>query len=431
VGQERRDALGNSWRAQHAGMREPWLAPELATCSPQDSGAETCSTEVPDLGTCPYDETELDACSVELPPRRPPPTCWLDEEASGPAVLRPGVEAALIAAGLPEYRLVDLRDVELRPVDAPSNALPSAELEPGRSRARPLDADAAPADFDVTASGPGSLREILARHERTWLSHLLADVEPDDVQLAVALAEAAGEPEVAAYLRRSLFAAHQQATLDALQVESSTRYQRETGKTFCNVYAHDVARLAGLEVPRTWWDDDELGTSDRLVDADGRRPDGATPGDPLKPIAGETVHEVNTRLMVPWFVNQGSRFGWTKLSGPEEAQRAANAGNFVVAVAAPRGPGSGHVTVVLAEVPGQEAPRDEHGILTGIRESQAGSTNRRSFTERFADGANPWWTRDDMTGGSFWAHEVPDAWEAVERAEVCDDDAKLAQGTTP
>lgn len=179
------------------------------------------------------------------------------------------------------------------------------------------------------------------------------------------------------------------AALDAivewLDVARSRRYQPEGLATFCNVYAHDYAHLAGVYLPRVWWTEDAL----------------------LRIACGETVHalygrslrEMTANDLLHWLGQHGGRYGWRRLPTPAAAQEAANDGEVVVVCAERRGSGSGHVAAVVPETRGA-AVRSVEGEVLRPLQSQAGAVNFARGT-----GARAWWADGDrFRDAGFWAH---------------------------
>ena len=126
--------------------------------------------------------------------------------------------------------------------------------------------------------------------------------------------------------------------IDQFAVGQNPRHQRRDGNTYCNIFAWDVTRAMGAEIPH--W-----------VDANGN------------PTAVGQGREMNANAGHRWLETHGERFGWREVSA-EEAQRLANQGHPTVASWENPG-GIGHIAVVR---PGEINER-------GPAIAQAGSRN--------------------------------------------------------
>lgn len=156
--------------------------------------------------------------------------------------------------------------------------------------------------------------------------------------------------------------------IDFLKVEKSARYTPNSKQTFCNVYAHDFARLMGAYIPRVWWTDKAI----KDKDFDSVR-------------YGQNVVEMNANALYAWFQKEGASFGWEELPRATEAQNFANEGKCVIAVAANLvASKSGHITAVIPES-SEFKPVGSKGIWIKIVQSQAGRTNQDRFVSN-------WWT---------------------------------------
>lgn len=162
---------------------------------------------------------------------------------------------------------------------------------------------------------------------------------------------------------------------DYLDVEKSKRYQPGNGKTYCNIYAYDVAFLFPCFLPRVWWNDPKSVTED------------------TKAKYAANCHEVNADQLYAWFEKHSHEFGWKKATTLEEAQDAVNKGNFAIVVADNKTPGhSGHITVVHPETDKVKAKGKDGFILV---QTQAGSTNKRIFRK-------PWYTMPYFLAWGCW-----------------------------
>lgn len=111
--------------------------------------------------------------------------------------------------------------------------------------------------------------------------------------------------------------------INQFAVGHNPRYLPGDGNTYCNIFAWDVSRAMGAEIPH--W-----------IDGSGNI------AAPFAPHASE----ININGGVNWMRNQGrNQFGW-KSCTPQEAQDAANTGRVAVVMWKNTGSGHGHVAVV-------------------------------------------------------------------------------------
>lgn len=119
--------------------------------------------------------------------------------------------------------------------------------------------------------------------------------------------------------------------IDQFGVETNERYRvnkNGTGDTYCNIFAWDVTRAMGAEIPH-------------FINA-------AT-GVPMAS-AGANVKELDANGVNDWLNSYGATYGWRKAT-PEEAQQYANAG--MPAVTSWKNPsGHGHLQVVRPSADG-------------------------------------------------------------------------------
>jgi uncharacterized protein YukE len=133
-----------------------------------------------------------------------------------------------------------------------------------------------------------------------------------------------------------------EATINQFGVESNPRYQQNQqakGETYCNIFAWDVSRAMGAEIPH-WVD---------------------TNGNPTAVGAGK---ELSANGAIKWLQKYGEQKGWQTM-GAADAQGMANQGKPVIA-AWLNPEGIGHMGVVR---PGEYLPQE------GPRLAQAGGTN--------------------------------------------------------
>lgn len=178
------------------------------------------------------------------------------------------------------------------------------------------------------------------------------------------------------------------AIIDWLAVDdpSHRRYQPARGCTFCNIYAHDYGTLAGVYLPRVWWNGVALARLAR--------------GEALEPQYGRTVDEVRANDLFRWLRDFGPGFGWRQTGTLTKLQDAANLGGVGLIVACRKDDGrSGHIVAVVPETDAHRARRDAAGNVTAALQSQAGTTNYRYGTP-----AKPWWRGDQFADSAFWIH---------------------------
>ena len=82
----------------------------------------------------------------------------------------------------------------------------------------------------------------------------------------------------------------------AVDKPAHRRYQPTGTATFCNIYAHDYAFLAGVYLPRVWWLQDAIEKMAR--------------GGKVEPLYEKTIDEQRANDLFRWFRAYGSRFGW-------------------------------------------------------------------------------------------------------------------------
>jgi hypothetical protein len=107
--------------------------------------------------------------------------------------------------------------------------------------------------------------------------------------------------------------------INQFAVDSNPRYQPRDGNTYCNIYAWDVTKAMGAEIPH--W-----------VDANGN------------PSVQGQGRELDANATNAWLNQHGAKNGWRKVSA-EEAQAMANQGHPTVASWDNQG-GIGHIAVV-------------------------------------------------------------------------------------
>lgn len=253
--------------------------------------------------------------------------------------------------------------VEVGP--AAGEAPPAVDMTGGSNRAYKLDWDRDASAFNIDA-GDTTLRAAFEAELRRQLK-VATGGELDDWEAATAVMEQAarsGDAARAEALRRQLWQARQYALVETLNVQSSERYldTKKDNKlsTYCNIYAHDMVTAMGAYLPRVWW------TTKAAAEIQA--------GKDVKPAYGKTIREMRANDLWDWMKTWGPSFGWSRTADIDAAQAAANAGSIVIVLAARKGSGSGHVSVILAESAAHKAPTEE-GERTSPLQSQAGTWN--------------------------------------------------------
>jgi hypothetical protein len=167
-------------------------------------------------------------------------------------------------------------------------------------------------------------------------------------------------------------------------VENSARY-RPGGSTFCNIYAYDYCYLSGVYLPRVWW----------IHQAIAKLSQGRSV--PVR--YGETVAELNANALYDWLREFGNAFGWPRVADLNAVQDGANSRGVCVICAQRTDPNrSGHICVVVPEVPPQAALRRDGSVSLPLQ-SQAGA---RNFC--FSCGTKTWWTGSQFRTFGLWVH---------------------------
>ena len=164
------------------------------------------------------------------------------------------------------------------------------------------------------------------------------------------------------------------------------RYQPKQKTTYCNIYAYDICYLAGVYLPRVWWTDKAL-----LQIKD----------DLEIPVQyAKTVREMTANMLLDWFDDYGTLFGWKRVFDLDVLQAAANNGEVCIIVAQRKNLNhSGHITVVAPEHDGLGALRNSAGEVLRPLESQAGRENHRFFVN-----TRRWWQGGNFRNHGFWRH---------------------------
>ena len=172
----------------------------------------------------------------------------------------------------------------------------------------------------------------------------------------------------------------------AVDKSAHQRYQPASTATFCNIYAHDYAFLAGAYLPRVWW----------LPGAIEKWAKGET----VEPLYEKTIDEQRANDLFRWFRDFGPRFGWRQTGTLTKLQEAASLGGIGIIVARRKLEGrSGHIVAVVPETEDERAKRDSSGEVIAPLQSQAGSVNFR-----YGTGKLNWWKGDQFADSAFWIH---------------------------
>ena len=172
-----------------------------------------------------------------------------------------------------------------------------------------------------------------------------------------------------------------------LDVERRPRYTPGEGKTYCNIYAYDLAYLLGGYIPRVWWTPEAM---DKLVR-----------GEKVDILYGQTVTELNANALADWLLQYGALFSWKRFPDLTGMQNSVNEGRLGFIVArAKEAERRGHITAVVPETGSLMANRQNNVVVSPLQ-SQAGAQN----TKYFCDTA--WWTdAGKFNGFYFWVWEA-------------------------
>lgn len=169
-----------------------------------------------------------------------------------------------------------------------------------------------------------------------------------------------------------------------LAVEQHQRYRPKLSTTYCNVYAHDFCYLAGVYLPRVWWQQHAVEAFER-----GEEPSAEY---------GATVGELSANALFRWLERWSSNFGWRRAQSLDELQDAANAGEVAVICAHRKVESEpGHISVVVPETELQ-AQRREGRVVVPVQ-SQAGARPSQHAV------GDPWWSGAQFQTAGFWRHE--------------------------
>jgi hypothetical protein len=175
-------------------------------------------------------------------------------------------------------------------------------------------------------------------------------------------------------------------TIERLNVEQNQRYRPDSNKTYCNIYAYDLACCLGSYIPRVWWNDESI---EKIIK-----------GEKETIIYGRTVFELNANALTGWFENYGALFSWQRFFDLTEMQYVINNGSLGIVVAKARDvKRRGHITAVIPERGLAAAKRDRDIVLAPLQ-SQAGAENNKYFN-------TAWWTDPEkFSHFSFWVWDI-------------------------
>lgn len=152
--------------------------------------------------------------------------------------------------------------------------------------------------------------------------------------------------------------------VEQFNVANEKRYAAVAGSTFCNIFAWDVTRAMGVEIPH-WIEQSDLeGGAPRKI-------------------------ELDVNLTMNWLVHASQQPGrkWIEVS-PDQARSAANAGHPAVATW-PNPSGHGHIMVVMPD--GSEGPKGQMRIAqAGVQCFSDGPLSRGISPPRWPQ--LRWWT---------------------------------------
>ncbi|HUE84082.1 MAG TPA: hypothetical protein VMM84_18410 [Pyrinomonadaceae bacterium] len=169
-----------------------------------------------------------------------------------------------------------------------------------------------------------------------------------------------------------------------LDVQNKARYLPKPSATYCNIYGYDYCYLAGVYLPRVWWNNTAIAK--------------LKAGKSVSPIINQTVSEIRANGLFDWLREHGLTFGWRRsFNNLTELQNAANDGQVVVILAQHKIPNlSGHIAVVAPETSTQKALRNGSTLIRPLQ-SQAGRTNRSYWTPP------SWWSNSQKYKDfGFW-----------------------------
>jgi hypothetical protein len=169
---------------------------------------------------------------------------------------------------------------------------------------------------------------------------------------------------------------------------SHLRYKPGGGKTFCNIYAYDLAYLMGRDIgryfiPRVWWMDAAATNIEN--------------GIPQVPSVGATLREMTANDLHDWFDSFGGNFGWVRMDDLDQLQNSVNTTGDIGVLVGKKAVGHGHITIVVPEQTPDpagsfSAARNSAGKVINPLQSQAGAANFEFGHSTI--GGLPWFNTD-------------------------------------
>jgi hypothetical protein len=167
---------------------------------------------------------------------------------------------------------------------------------------------------------------------------------------------------------------------------SHARYAPRSNFTFCNIYTHDYCHLAGVYLPRVWWN--------------GKAIESLAKGAAVAPRLGKSVDEQRANDLFRWLRDFGDRFGWRQTGTLTKLQTEVNQGAIGLIIARRIVEGrSGHMVAVVPETEKHQAVRNAGGEVVAALQSQAGSVNFQ-----YGTGKRDWFLGTQFAEFAFWLH---------------------------
>ena len=172
-----------------------------------------------------------------------------------------------------------------------------------------------------------------------------------------------------------------------MDVENCERYSLKQNRTFCNIYAYDVAYCLGAYIPRVWWNDDSVKKILSQEEVQGKY--------------GETLFELNSNLIYRWFGQYGSFFNWIKIDNISDLQNNVNKGTIGVIVSERHNfKDPGHIVIVIPEYKNHKAYKNGNVYLSPLQ-TQSGQINQKIFAK------NNWWLDiQKFKNTDFWLWNI-------------------------
>lgn len=178
--------------------------------------------------------------------------------------------------------------------------------------------------------------------------------------------------------------------LNWLNVESCNRYRPVNNKTFCNIYAHDLAHLIGAYLPRVWWNEE---SAKKILISNINTI--------ITPVYGQTLFEMNCNRLFYWFKEYGAFFKWKEARSISILQKEVNEGTIGFIIACRDNNKAGHIAAVIPECLNNKCKRIGNKLISPLQ-SQAGEFNKKIFTN------SNWWQSNEkfqLTNFWFWDFE--------------------------